>query len=217
MKEIYIVATPIGNLEDITIRAINTLKEVDIILCENPKNHLKLLKHYGIKGKRLIKITSANEENSINGIIKLLEIGKKVALVSDAGTPNISDPGGTIVKELTKRGIKCTPIPGPSSLTAALSVSPINISKFIFYGFLPKNTNKVVKVINELKDGKLPIVFFVSSHKIEELIQILCKHFPNIEIAIFKEITKINEEVIFGKPCEIKIETKGEFVVIVKP
>lgn len=216
MKEIYIVSTPIGNLEDITLRALNILKEVDIILCENPKNHLKLLQHYGIKNKRLIKITSANEENSINGILKLLESGKKVAFVSDAGTPNVSDPGGTIVRELTKKGIKCTPIPGPSSLTAALSVSPIPVPKFIFYGFIPKNVSKVVKIINEFKDKKLPLIFFASSHKIEELIKVLCENFPTTEITVFKEITKINEEIIYATPCQIKLEPKGEFVIIIK-
>ncbi|MFN4245692.1 MAG: SAM-dependent methyltransferase, partial [Brevinematia bacterium] len=116
MKEIYIISTPIGNLKDITLRALETLKNVDVILCEDPKHHVKLLNYFNIKGKKLLKITSSNEKNSINGVIKLLEDGKKVALVSNAGTPNISDPGGEIVRLLWEKGVRCIPIPGPSSL-----------------------------------------------------------------------------------------------------
>lgn len=216
MKKIYIVSTPIGNIQDITIRALEILKKVDVILCENPVHHLKLLNHYGIKGKRLLKITSANEENSIKGIIKLLDNGKEIALVSDAGTPNLSDPGGIIVRELHKKGIKCIPIPGVSSLTTAISVSPIPVSKFIFYGFIPKSIKKTEKILEELKKVDLPMIFFAPSNHIKELLNLLCNKYPNSEIAIFRELTKLNEEITFGPPCNITVEEKGEFVVIIK-
>ncbi|MCX8028641.1 MAG: 16S rRNA (cytidine(1402)-2'-O)-methyltransferase [Brevinematales bacterium] len=216
MKKIYVVSTPIGNLEDITIRALNILKSADVILCENPKHHIKLLNHYGIKGKKLIKINSSNEENSINGIIKLLDKGKSIALVSDAGTPNVSDPGGFIVREMYKRGVKCIPIPGPSSLTASLSVSPIPVSKFVFYGFLPKGRMKIRNILQNFKNLELPIVFLVSSTNINDFIKILCEEYPNSQISIFKELTKVNEEIIYSAPCNISLDTRGEFVVILK-
>ncbi|MEN2998401.1 MAG: 16S rRNA (cytidine(1402)-2'-O)-methyltransferase [Brevinematia bacterium] len=216
MKKIYIVATPIGNLEDITIRALEVLKKVDIILCEDPDYHLRLLSYYGIKGKRLIKVTSANEENSVNGIMKLLEEGKEVALVSNSGTPNLSDPGGIIVRELQKRGIRCIPIPGPSALTTAISVSPLPIHRFIFYGFIPKSVRKVEKVVEQYKSLGLPIVFFVPSSRIREFLGLLCEKYPHFEVVVFKELTKINEEIVSGFPCEILVEEKGEFVVVVR-
>ena len=216
MKEIYIVSTPIGNLQDITLRALETLKNVDIILCEDPKHHLKLLNHFGIKGKKLLKITSSNEKNSVKGILKLLDEGKKIALVTNAGTPNVSDPGGEIVRLLYKKGIKVTPIPGASSLTTALSVSPIPTQKFIFYGFIPKNVNKVEKIIEKAKILKIPIVFFVPPRYVNSLLKLLCSKYPNSEIAIFKELTKINEEIFLDNPCNMEIEEKGELVAIVK-
>lgn len=215
-KVLYIVSTPIGNLRDITLRALEILKEVDIIACENPLHHSKLLNHHGIKGKKLIKITSANEENSVKGIINLLERGKKVAFVSDAGTPNLSDPGGKIVRELQKYGVRCIPIPGVSALTTAISVSPIPVSKFIFYGFPPKSIKKTEKIIENLKPLELPIVFFIPSNHIKEFLEMLCRKFPSSEIAIFRELTKINEEILYGPPCKLQIEEKGEIVLILK-
>ncbi|MCS7299362.1 MAG: 16S rRNA (cytidine(1402)-2'-O)-methyltransferase [Spirochaetia bacterium] len=216
MKKIYIVSTPIGNLEDITIRALDILKKVDVIVCENPKHHLKLLNHYGIRGKRLIKITSANEANSVNGILKLIEDGKEVAIVSDAGTPGLSDPGSILVRELTKRGVKCIPIPGPSALTSAISVSPIPMSKFIFYGFIPKSQKKVEKVVQDLSKYGFPVIFFIPPERVKTFVNVVCSKYPHSEIVLFREITKLNEEVIYGNPCNLEFEDKGEFVVVVK-
>lgn len=215
MKKIYVVSTPIGNLGDITIRALEVLKQADVILCENPAHHLKLLNHYGIKGKRLIKITSANEKNSISGILRLLESGKEVALVSDSGTPNLSDPGGVIVRELSRMGVRCVPVPGPSSLTAAISVSPLPVSRFVFWGFIPKSMIRLKGILSDLNKVGLPVVFFVPSKHLKKVLDLLCKEYSTSEVAVFKELTKVNESVVFGKPCEIDV-SGGEVVVIVK-
>ncbi len=216
---LYVISTPIGNLEDITLRALRILKEVDIIACENIPNHLKLLNHYGIKGKKIIKVTSANEQNSLKGIIKLLNEGKNIGLVSDAGTPTISDPGKLIVSGVLKSGFKIIPIPGPSALTAALSVSPIPTDKFIFLGFPPKSIKKTIKMLEEFSTLDIPIVLFFPSRNIDEFLKTISGTFPNSEIAIFRELTKINEEIIYSKVEEISFTenlNKGEIVVILK-
>jgi len=216
---LYVVSTPIGNLEDITLRALRILKEVDVIACENPINHLKLLNHYDIKGKKIIKVTSANEQNSVKGILKLLNESKSVALVSDAGTPTVSDPGKLIVAGVINNGFKVTPIPGPSSLSASLSVSPIPIDKFIFIGFPPKSTTKAIKLIQNFSNLNLPIILFYPSKNLKVFLEKLSENFPNSQIAIFRELTKINEEIIYSKIEEINYTenmSKGETVIILK-
>jgi len=216
---LYVISTPIGNLEDITFRAVKILKEVDVIACENIPNHLKLLNYYGIKGKKIIKVTSANEQNSLKGIIKLLNEGKNVGLVSDAGTPTISDPGKLIVSGVLKNGFKVVPVPGPSALTTALSVSPIPTDKFIFLGFSPKSIKKTIKILEEFGFLDIPVVLFFPPRDIEEFLKSISETFPNSEIAIFRELTKINEEIIYSKVEEIQLNeklTKGEMVIILK-
>lgn len=159
LNTLYIVSTPIGNLEDLTIRAIEVLKKSDIILCEDTRRSLKLLNHLKLK-KQLISYHKFNEKKQINFVLEHIKKGKILSLISDAGTPMISDPGRLLINECIKRKIQITPIPGVSSITAALSVSGFD-DKFIFYGFLPKTENEVNKVLNILSTNKYTQVFFI--------------------------------------------------------
>jgi 16S rRNA (cytidine1402-2'-O)-methyltransferase len=214
---LYVVATPIGNLEDITLRAINTLKNVDIIACENRERHIKLLNHLGIK-KHIIVYSPANERNSAKGIIKLLQEGKNVALASDAGVPAISDPGKILAEEARKEGIKIVPIPGVSALTTLISVSGMSAESIVFLGFLAKSPGKQQKELLKYKNIEAVIVLFVSQYRIKNILTIINKTFGNVEIIIGREMTKINEEFISGPVNEIidrEFMEKGEFTVAV--
>ena len=161
---LYIVSTPIGNLDDITLRSLEVLKKSDIILCEDTRRSLKLLNHYKIK-KKLISYHKFNEQKELQKIIEYLNEGKILSLISDAGTPTLSDPGLLLVKACVEKNIEVFPVPGPSSITAAVSVSGFD-DKFLFYGFLPKTENDLVKTINSLKNIDFSLVFFVPGVKI---------------------------------------------------
>ena len=156
---LYIVSTPIGNLEDITLRALNVLKNSDQILCEDTRRSIKLLNHYNIK-KKIVSNHKFNEKKIVNSIIQLLQEGKIVSMISDAGTPTLSDPGLVLINACIKNNIKIIPIPGASAIATAVSVSGFD-DKYLFYGFLPKKNKDLVKVCNELKDCNFNIVFFV--------------------------------------------------------
>jgi 16S rRNA (cytidine1402-2'-O)-methyltransferase len=214
---LYIVATPIGNLEDITIRALETLKAVDIIACENRARHLKLLNRYEIK-KRIIEYSPANEKNSAAGIVKLINEGNDIALVSDAGTPSISDPGRILVETAVKAGIEIFPIPGVSALTAILSVSGFGANRIFFLGFMPKKEGKITKELSLVKDIDGTIVFFISQYNIKKTLSLVNNIYPNSEIIIGREMTKLNEEFLRGKPRELMdldFPEKGEFTVAI--
>ena len=161
---LYIVSTPIGNLDDITLRAIEVLKNSDLILCEDTRHSLKLLNHLKIK-KKLISYHKFNERKQINSAIEHLKQGKILSLISDAGTPLLSDPGQILLKECIKKGIKVVPIPGTSSITSAMSVSGFK-DKFLFYGFLPKTENELEKVLKSLSNYEFSQIFFIPSLKI---------------------------------------------------
>ena len=163
-NHLYIVSTPIGNLDDITLRAIEVLKNSDIILCEDTRRSIKLLLHYNIN-KKLISYHKFNEKKQLNKIIEHFKEGKILALISDAGTPLLSDPGRILVNECLKKGIHVTPIPGVSSITSALSVSGFK-DQFLFYGFLPKTENELEKVLSILSQNKFTQIFFAPSKKI---------------------------------------------------
>ena len=163
-KNLYIVSTPIGNLEDITLRALEVLKKSDIILCEDTRQSIKLLNHYKIK-KKLVSYHKFNEKKQMSSIIKYFNDGKILSLISDAGTPLLSDPGRLLVNECLINSIKVTPIPGVSSITAAMSVSGFN-DQFLFYGFLPKTINELEKVLDSLSSNNFTQVFFIPSKKI---------------------------------------------------
>ena len=219
---ISIVATPIGNLKDISERAIQTISEADIIICENPKHSLKLLNNLGIK-KKLISLHDYNENKVIERITNKL-LDKKIVLISDAGSPLISDPGFNLIKHCIKNNIKITSIPGPSSIIPALQLSGIPINEFYFAGFFPKNYGDGSKFINQINNINKTSVFFVSNHKIKMCLEILENILKNRIISIAKELTKINENVFRGTVQGVKQnfvdmegEIKGEYVVIVTP
>ena len=215
-KNLYIVSTPIGNLEDITLRALDVLKKSDIILCEDTRQSIKLLNHYKIK-KKLVSYHKFNEKKLITPIIKYFNDGKILSLISDAGTPLLSDPGRLLVNECLINNIKVTPIPGASSITAAMSVSGFK-DQFLFYGFLPKTINELEKVLDTLSSSKFTQVFFISSKEINFYFKSFKKYFSGRKIIIAKEITKIHEEFYredIDKLNAIDNSFKGELTVII--
>lgn len=217
--KLYLVATPIGNLEDITLRAINCLKNVDIIACEDTRHTLKLLNHLEIK-KKLISYHRHNEDIKSALLINLLINGKDIALVSDAGTPAICDPGEEIVKEAIKNKIEIIPIPGACALINALIVSGMNTKEFAFYGFLPLNKKNRQEKLKKIKDENKTTILYEAPHKLINTlkdIQMVCGDSTNIVLA--KELTKIHENIIRGNINEIiknLEDVKGEFIIIIE-
>jgi 16S rRNA (cytidine1402-2'-O)-methyltransferase len=225
MATLFIVATPIGNLEDISLRALRILKEVDLILCEDTRVTKKLLDRYQIK-KPLLSYHQHSKLQKIDYIISLLKEGKNLALVSDSGTPGISDPGNKLVNEVVKwlsDRVKIVPIPGPSALTCAASVSGFPMDRFLFLGFLPKK-KKRKEILKEILESKYPVIFYESPYRILKTLKEL-RDVMNSEqqaaknIVVARELTKKFETIYRGKIDEVieKIEKntiKGEFVII---
>ena len=215
---LYLVATPIGNLEDITLRAIEVLKNVDIIAAEDTRHTLKLLNHLNIK-KPLISYYKETEKAKSEVLINKILEGNNIALVSDAGTPAISDPGEEIVKEAIKENIKIIPIPGACALISALIGSGFSTKEFMFIGFLPVNNKEKINKLDELKRVDKTLIFYEAPHKLKGTLEDMHKIFGNRSIVLARELTKIHEEFIRGKLEEIinKIDDiKGEFVIIVE-
>ena len=215
-NHLYIVSTPIGNLDDITLRALKVLKNSDIILCEDTRRSIKLLNHFKIK-KKLISYHKFNEKKQLAGIIKYFNEGKILSLISDAGTPLLSDPGKFLVSKCLEEKIEITPVPGASSITSALSVSGFS-DKFLFYGFLPKKENELEKVLTILSTNIYTQVFFVTAKKINFYIKAFKKFFSGRKIMIAKEITKIHETFIRQEIDELKSfnnSIKGELTVVI--
>jgi len=214
---LYIIATPIGNLKDISLRALETLKGVDLVLAEDTRVARRLLSHFEIK-KETISYHQHSKSNKTDYILKLLKEGKDIALVSDSGTPGISDPGNKLVEEVAKEGIEISPIPGPSALTALISVAGFGTDRFLFLGFLPPK-NKRKKFLEKITNSEYPVVFYESCHKILKTLEDL-KGLSG-EIVIGRELTKKFETIYRGKVEEVLKEVKsfpikGEFVIIVK-
>lgn len=218
MGELYLVATPIGNLEDITLRAIRILQEVDLIAAEDTRHTLKLLNHLQIS-KPMISYHRHNEEIKTSELIEQLQKGKNIALVSDAGTPVISDPGGEIVKQALQNNIKVTPIPGPCALITALIASGINATQFSFIGFLPLNKKNRTEKLEELQIETKTTLLYEAPHKLKHTLKDLQKYIPNRKIVLAKELTKIHENYQQGTAEEL-LETieepKGEYVIIIE-
>jgi 16S rRNA (cytidine1402-2'-O)-methyltransferase len=215
-NHLYIVSTPIGNLDDITLRALEVLKNSDIILCEDTRHSIKLLNHYKIK-KKLISYHKFNEKKQLANIIEYFNEGKILSLISDAGTPLLSDPGRLLVNQCVESGIQVSPIPGVSSITSALSVSGFK-DTFLFYGFLPKTENELEKVLTSLSQKEYTQVFFVPSKKINFYIRSFKKFFSGRKILIAKEITKIHEAFIREDIDKLKIfknTIKGELTIVI--
>lgn len=216
---LYVVGTPIGNLKDITLRAIEILKTVDFIVAENRTHSLKLLNHLDIK-KHIITINSYTEEKKAKEITNYLKSGKHCALITSAGTPCISDPGAILVKTCHEMGIAVKVVPGPSAIVSALSISGLFVDRFFFYGFLPQKKGKKIKIFKELSDLPYPLVFFESPRRLVETLSCIKEGFGERHVAVLKEMTKIHEEVIRGNVSEIIdffqcMEIKGEYVIIV--
>tara|TARA_B000000557_G_scaffold246998_1_gene230514 strand:- start:231 stop:1073 length:843 start_codon:yes stop_codon:yes gene_type:complete len=217
---LYIVATPIGNLGDISKRAIEIITASHNIICENPKHSLKLLNNLGLK-KKLISIHDYNEKKVVEKIELDLK-NKGGVLISDSGSPLISDPGFKLVQFCIENNIKITSIPGPSAIIPALQLSGLPINEFSFFGFLPKSENKIADLLSEVSKVNQTIVFFVSKHRIIMTLKLMEQKFKNRKISVSKELTKINEKVFRGKVSDVKKEIlqndqnlKGEFVVVI--
>ncbi len=225
MSKLFIIATPIGNLSDITARAITTLKGVDLILCEDTRQTQKLLNHFSIKTSTL-SYHQHSKLNKVEKIINLLKQGKDLALVSDAGTPGIADPGGKLVEQVIKElgeQVAVVPIPGSSALTAAASISGFPMDKFLFLGFPPAK-KKRQKFFQEVIQSKHPVILYESPHRIlktlNELSEISTYQHVEISLVVGRELTKKFETIYRGIPAEVakNIESdkvKGEFVIVV--
>jgi len=221
MTNLYIIATPIGNLEDITKRALRILSEVDLILCEDTRVTRKLLNYFKIE-----KPTQSYHQHSklkkIEKIINLLESGKNLALVSDAGTPGISDPGNKLIEEITNRipdKVKIIPVPGPSAVAACCSISGFAMDEFLFLGFPPAK-RKRNKFFNRVKESEVPVVLYESRYRVIKTLNHLKKIIPARKIVIGRELTKKFESIYRGSPSEViaqleKDKIKGEFTIIV--
>ena len=213
---LYIVSTPIGNLNDITFRAIEVLKNSDIILCEDTRHSSKLLNHFKIK-KKLISYHKFNEKKKIVNIVEYINQGKILSLISDAGTPLLSDPGRILVNQCIKEKIKIVPIPGVSSITTAMSVSGFK-DHFLFYGFLPKKENELKKILNILSQHLFSQVFFIPALKINFYLKMFKEYFSGRKILIAKELTKIHETLLREDVDQVKMfdeRVRGELTVIV--
>ncbi len=229
MATLYVVGTPIGNLEDVTLRTLRILKEVDVILCEDIRVTQRLLQKYAIADKQL---TTYNEQQSgitIEKIVAFLQEGKNLALVSDAGTPGISDPGAVLVQRIRTHiksstsdvEIKIESVPGPSALTAALSIAGVPVHDFVFLGFLPHKKGRET-LFKEIAALERAVIFYESPHRILKTLESLQKFALNKKVTICRELTKIHEEVVSGAPADLLAffkedpeKVRGEFVVVV--
>lgn len=215
---LYLVATPIGNMEDITLRALRILKEVDIIACEDTRHSLALLSYYDIK-KPLVSYYKQKEQEGSQYIINELKNGKNIALITDAGMCCISDPGSVVVKNAQNEGLKVTVIPGASAVVSAFALSGITeTTGFCFLGFMPEQNKQRNEVVEKFASCKVPLIFYMSPHNILKDCKFLLDKLGDREIVVVKEITKIYETVIKTKLSELSLDnTKGEYVLIVKP
>lgn len=217
MGTLFIVATPIGNLKDITLRAIETLEVVDYVVCEDTRVTGKLLSHLEIS-KPMKVLNDANEASKVYEFVADLKVGKNIALVSDAGTPLISDPGYKLVRDAAGAGIKVESIPGASSLTVALTMSGLPTDKFTFIGYLPKKDGKKMELLKSMRASrdliKSTFIIFESPLRIKNTLKSIEGIFGNIDVAICRELTKLHEEVYRGKLSDVNMREKGEFVIL---
>lgn len=216
---LYIVSTPIGNLEDITLRALRILKEVDLVAAEDTRNTGHLLKHFGIQ-KPLTSYFEGNEQKKKEFILSRLRQGERIALVSDAGTPGISDPGFRLIRTAIENEIPIVPIPGPSAVIAALSISGLPTDSFLFKGFLPHKSKKRRDLLNQLKEVKETLIFYESPHRLTETIKDFLEILGDREIVLTRELTKTYEEILRGKINEVQNQIaerklRGEITLII--
>ncbi len=215
---LFLVATPIGNLEDITLRAIRILKEVDFIAAEDTRHSLKLLNHLGIS-KPLISYYKQKEASKSSYLVDELLSGKNIALISDAGTPVISDPGETVVSLAIENGIPVVPVPGPCAIISALIASGISATSFSFFGFLPVSKKEKFEKLEAIKNYETTLVFYEAPHKLTATLEAMLEVLGDRSIVLCRELTKVHEEFIRGKLSDVLTklsEPKGEFVLIVE-
>lgn len=215
---LYIVSTPIGNLEDITLRAIRTLKEVDLIAAEDTRHSQILLKKYEIS-KPIVSYHSYSDDRKLEHLIMVLKEGKSVAVISDAGTPGISDPAYTLIKRAIEEGIQICPIPGASSLLSAVVMSGMKMNQFIYLGFLPLKKGRQT-LLKSLAEEERTMIIFEAPHRLERTLKDLKEYLGDRQIAVCREITKIFEEARRGKISEMmthfeKTKPRGEFVLVI--
>lgn len=217
---LYVVPTPIGNLKDITLRALEVLENVDLVAAEDTRQSLKLLNHFNIK-KPLVSYHKFNENEKSENIIEILKEGKNVALVSDAGTPGISDPGSVIVKKCIEEGIEFDVLTGATAVTTALVYSGLDTTKFLFRGFLPRENKDRKSIIEDLKDREETLIFYEAPHRLIKTLEFLYENLGDRQIAICRELTKIHEEIIRRNLSEAveyyrNKEPRGEYVLVVQ-
>ena len=220
LGKLYLVPTPIGNLKDITLRALEVLKFVDIVAAEDTRQTLKLLNHFEIK-KSLMSYHKHNEQEKSEDIIELLKEGHNIAIVTDAGTPGISDPGAVIVKKCINENIDFEVLPGATAITTALVYSGLDTTKFLFRGFIPRENKERKILLNEIKDVKESIILYESPYRVVSTLETLLEYLGNRDIAICRELTKLHEEIKRGKIDELidyfkNTAPKGEFVLVIE-
>ena len=216
--KLFVVGTPIGNLADITYRAVDTLNSVDFIFAEDTRVSKKLLNHYNID-KKIYSYHDHSKDSEVEKLTNLLESGNDVALISDAGTPTVSDPGYRLIRECVKKGVDIVPIPGPSAVTAALSVAGLPSDSFTFVGFLPQKKGRIKK-IEQLSEINNTIILFESPFRLEKTLNQLLEHLGNRSVVVGRELTKLYEEVIRGNLNDVimhfsKSKIKGEIVIMI--
>lgn len=217
--KLYLVPTPIGNLKDITLRALEVLKKVDIIACEDTRQSLKLLNHFEIK-KTLISYHKHNENGKSEDIIEMVLQGKSVAVISDAGTPGISDPGAILVKRCIENEVEFEVLPGATAITTALVYSGLNTDRFIFIGFLPRENKDKKKVVEGIIDRTETIILYEAPHRIKQTLTFLRNQLGNRNISICRELTKLHETIIRGSLDEViglynEENPRGEYVLVI--
>jgi 16S rRNA (cytidine1402-2'-O)-methyltransferase len=218
---LYLVATPIGNLEDITLRALRALRECDVVAAEDTRRTGQLLKHFGI-AKPLLSYFHFNEAKRSEELIARLQRGERIALVTDAGSPGISDPGERVVRAAIAAGLRVEPVPGPCALVAALTASGLPTDEFHFVGFLPHKAGQRQRELERIKSYGGTLVLYESPYRIEKLLTELSEVFPDRQVVLARELTKKFEEYLRGTPAHLHVAIrhrarKGEFVVLVAP
>jgi 16S rRNA (cytidine1402-2'-O)-methyltransferase len=216
-----LVSTPIGNLGDITLRALDVLRNADVVLAEDTRHSGKLLAHHGVRAKVLLSYHDHNKERVTPGIVERLRSGQNVALVSDAGTPGLSDPGFYLVRASLEAGLRVTTTPGANAVLPALVMSGFPTDAFVFEGFPPRKKSELARAADAIAEEKRTVVYFVSPHRIHKMLGVFAERLPDRTLAIVREITKLHEEVIRGTAAELlesigDRKVRGEIVLLVK-
>lgn len=214
MAKLYIVGTPIGNLQDITLRALQTLKDVDVIACEDTRHSLPLLSKYDIHAK-LVAYHKFNEQECSDYLISLICDGKNAALITDAGMPSISDPGAELIAKCHAQGVEVEVVPGPTALASAIALSGIKASGFTFLGFLPEKKADKVSIVSKCATTGLPIVLYVAPHDLTKTATTLCEILGDRKVYVVRELTKIHESVTITSLANFECEERGEIVMII--